>query len=220
MAFPTTPTNSLEQLQYDISKYFDQDSSEFSNDVNDIIRLGELRVWRDTDGAFGFRKISTGSLIPSTSIQSIFPASPYSLITSMLVGTSFLLNKNETFIQAVNAELSSGTPIYYALTSNDNSTGCILLAPSPSTSLTYTIEYRSANSLLDFPNGTWLYFNAYDLLFNACLVEAVPYLRYDQEQMQDAELFYTESLGFFNIEYLKMTAGIFREAEPWRLSTT
>lgn len=204
MPFPTTPSNTLEQLQYDVSCWVDQSSDEFYDSINEIIQRAEKRIWRNLNVAVGYHKIDNGSLTSGVETQSIYPSEDYSVITSIrLSSEDYLLNKNETFISELNDEVDSGVPRYYCVSSDDGYEPVVLIAPIPDSNYQYVMEYRTLTSLIDNTDGTWLTSNASDILFHATVLESLIFLKYPKDQIAAEEQVFKLLMEQLNGLYIK-----------------
>ena len=204
MPFPTTPSTTLQQLQYDVSCWVDQSSEEFYESINELIQRAEWRIWRDLDRAVGYHKIASGSLSASVEVQSIYPSDAYSVVTSLrLIEGDYLLAKNETFISEINDEVSTTEPRYYCVSSDDGYNPLLMVAPIPDTNYQYVLEYRTLTSLVDNTNGTWLTANASDILFHATVLESLIFLKYPKDQIAAQEQMYNMLLTQLKDLYFK-----------------
>lgn len=179
-----------------IQNWTEDDSTEFAAVIDDIIGLAELRIYRDIDFDF----IRTHATVTGAASDR-YLAKP----TDFVVDRSLYVTAGGTFYpmeaKSVNwimdywpTVASEDQPAYYADWDNDT----FLIAPTPDTTYTFTLEYERRPDRLSSSNTTtWLATNAPDLLLFACLVESSAFL---QELGQGPEK------GMFEVWELKYQA--------------
>jgi hypothetical protein len=159
-------------LRADVANWTNNESTELAAALDTIIRLAELRIYRELD-----LRIFRNSVPGVTATGDPYLALPNDclVVRALRLSTgAHLLNRDETFLHEFwpNAALTS-TPRYYAPW--DEST--VLLAPTPDAVYPVTFVYtRQPTGLSATVTTTWLSLNAYDLLLNACLLESASYL--------------------------------------------
>lgn len=160
------------QLRADIANWTNNESTELTAALDTIIHLAELRLYRELD-----LRIFRNSASSVTAIGDPYLALPIDCLVVRALRLSsgvHLLNRDESFIHEFwpNAAVTA-SPRYYAPW--DEST--VLLAPTPDQAYGITIVYtRQPTGLSASTTTTWLSTFAYDLLLQACLLEAAGYL--------------------------------------------
>jgi hypothetical protein len=171
-------------LRADIIGWTNNESTELAAALDTIIRLAELRLYRELD-----LRIFRNSATSTTAIGDPYLALPIDCLVVRALRLSsgvHLLNRDETFIHEFwpNAA-TTASPRYYAPWSETT----VLLAPTPDAAYAVTIVYtRQPTGLSATSTTTWLSLNAYDLLLQACLLEAAGYLEGVTKERMDMYL--------------------------------
>ena len=192
----------LNDLRFQLREWSENNYDSFLDDLERIIYQGELRVWRATNGLIGHMEQLTGTLTPSIEIQSILPSTQPLILASIQVGSVLLDAKTPNFVIEVSNKTSEGTPLYYSQTYLDETIPMVLVAPKPSTSLSYTLKYWTLNSLINNPSGTWLSERAYDIIFQSCLLEMMRYLEVPADRKQSEFQKLKQKLVSFNSQQI------------------
>lgn len=164
------------QLTTAIQNWTEDDSSEFAAVIDDIIGMAELRIYRDID--FDFMK-KHATVTGAASDQYLAKPSDFVTDRSMYVtasGTYYLMQaKPASWIRDYWPTVATESrPEYYADWDDDT----WLIAPTPDTTYTFTLEYQYRPARLSSSNTTtWLSTNAPDLLLYACLTESAAFLQ-------------------------------------------
>jgi hypothetical protein len=159
-------------LRADIANWTNNASTELTAALDTIILLAELRLYRELD-----LRIYRESRISTTESGNQYVTLPTDclVVRALRLSTGVhLLNRDETFLREFwpNAALTAA-PRYYAPW--DEAT--LVLAPTPDQAYSVTLVYtRQPAGLSATVTTTWLSLNAYDLLLQACLLEAAGYL--------------------------------------------
>lgn len=159
------------QMRAAVAGFLLDTSDELQADLATLIRLGELRIYREADLRV-FRQHAYTSLITGDYFLNLPPDCLVVRDIRMTNG-SYLENEPESFIREYWPDPAVlGTPKYYSQWNQ----ATVLLAPTPSegvqVELTYT--YQPPGLSADVPT-TWLSTFAEDLLLYAILVEASAY---------------------------------------------
>lgn len=113
---------------------------------------------------------------------------------------SFLMNKDVNFIrEAYPSASSTGTPKYYAIfgpRSDDPNELSFIVGPTPDAAYSVELHYYYMPESIVTAGSTWLSENFDSVLLNACLVEAIRFMKgepdlvalYDKMFMQSLEL--------------------------------
>jgi hypothetical protein len=161
-----------DELITNIKAWTEDDSAEFSAQLNFIISLAEIRVAREAD-LNTFRKTST-SLVTTNGVDEV--NTPADMVVPRFVQLTasgqFLLPKDESYIREYNRSVTTATtPLYYAQF-QDGDTNKFILGPTPDAAYNMTVGYTYRPTGLSSSNTTtWLSTNIPDLLFYACLME-------------------------------------------------
>jgi hypothetical protein len=175
MSFSVTYTT----LSSKLLDWEEENSTEFTAAIDDIIPLGESRLLRDLD-LERFNVKATGAF--TISDQEV--TRPSNLLT---VKSFTYLNASSEIVYVERKTYdyldmywpiagSSDSPLFYCEL-NDSS---LRVVPTPSAALPYTIRgIARPDGLTSSNNTSWLGTNVGDLLFLACLMESAIYLKED-----------------------------------------
>ena len=163
--------NTYAELVQNIKDFMEDDGTEFSNEIDKIIDLAELRISRDVITPEFKRKVTS-----AFSANDPFLTMPTDLVTlehlqviNSNVRTLLLLKSDEFITEYWPNRTSTGVPKYY--TYFDTST--IYVAPTPSSNLSIELSYKRRLPALSSSNtSNWTSINAADALLYACLIEA------------------------------------------------
>lgn len=185
-----------------VARVADTTENTFNTDVMDnFIRQAEVRIYQTVQLA-NLKKDATGSLVIGTATLDC-PADLLSIYSVAVVEAGgawrFLLDKDINFLrEAYPNPSTTGTPRHYALTQPAPGTPLVLrltLAPTPSATLTYNINYSYRPESIVTANETWLGDHFDNALFNATLVEAARYMKAETDIVQMYEGMYTQSIA-------------------------
>jgi len=190
-----------------IQTWVEDNNTEFTTALDNIIGLGETRLIRDLDLEI-FSTTSTGTFtVGSQSITK--PSGVVALKSLYYTDTNneevYLNRKSDDFLTFYwkNAA-TTGTPLYYA----ENTETTWRVAPTPSTGSTWTARYITRPTGLSSSTATtFLSTNAADLLFKACLIESQQYLKLDPSEGGVIGLItseYNNLLPRAKLEFLRM----------------
>lgn len=160
-----------EQMRNAVKGFLIDSSSELEADLDTLIRLGEVKIYREADLRLFKRHAFTALIIGDYWLE--LPPDCMVVRDIRFTGGAYLENETETFLREVYPDTSvMGTPKYYA----QWDAGTVMLAPTPANSaqveMTYT--YQPPGLSAGTPT-TWLSTNAEDLLLYAILAEASVY---------------------------------------------
>ena len=172
----------------------EDDDTEFTGSIDDLINLGEMRLWRDLDLSIftseGTASTSTGvetATKPVTDTELVVTQSIY--YDSAGVRT-FLELRSTDFVRDHQVIGATAPPKYY---SEQTETDWLL---SPIPDAIYTLNSRGVTRPTRLSAGnptTWLSLHQDDLLFKACLAESEKFLKADDRvEMWKAD--YVDSL--------------------------
>ena len=190
---------SFTTLKTDIVDYLDNDTTELSNQLNQIIENAEDQLADDvTEDAFFDKETGTLSIGDNTVNK---PAAErgirYFQITSG--STIIQLERRElTFLREFYSSTSdTGTPKYFG----EYDSSSFLIAPSPSAALSYEIGYTQRLPRLNTGNTTNFYTsNAYQLLLYCALNHAAVYVKYPEAAAMYMQ-YYERALAGINKRY-------------------
>lgn len=162
-------------LLIDIPAYLENDDAELAAALPTIIQNAQDAMLRDLQVAELFGTVS-GSLTTS-SISVPRPSDLQSLRGMTILTSSGLVSLNYRdrgwMEQFWPAQGQTATPIYYGVLD----AGTLMVAPTPNSSLFYTLQYKKRLEYLSASNSSnWLSTNAYDTLLAACLVEGARFV--------------------------------------------
>ena len=166
-----------------LQQWLEDDDTEFSASIDDIINLGELRLWRDLDLAIFTSTDSTTTAVSTDTLTK--PTSDAELVTwqSLYYDNGDkrvrLELRSYEYVRDYQTPTSLGPPRYYAELSDTQ----WLLAPTPDA--IYVVESRGLTRPTKLSSGnqtTWLSKHQDDLLFKACLAEAEGMLKGDDRR--------------------------------------
>jgi hypothetical protein len=167
------------QLSAKLQTWLEDDDAEFTGSINDVINLGEMRVWRDLDLSI-FTSLGTAATAASTPTLTK-PVTDAELVTWQslfyLSGSErrWLELRSVDFVRDHTPTVNAA-PRYYAELSETQ----WLLSPIPDA--IYTVNTRGITRPTRLSVGnptTWLSQHQDDLLFKACLAEAESFLKAD-----------------------------------------
>lgn len=175
--------NTYTDLINGIQAWVEDVTSDFTDDLNDIVDLGEKRLLRDLDLAIFRRVDSTLTLTASTAeATKATISSPDLRIATKAVwltggglsGPVFLEQRSYEYVTMYNSGASDGTPKFYGEKDEDT----FIFGAPPDDTYTVNERFISRPEPLSTSNETnWLSDNAYDILFKACLAEACAFLK-------------------------------------------
>jgi len=187
-------------LKADLIDLTENNSSDFATESDQFIDTVELRLSRELRNCPELYKHQTSTL----TVSDPFITKPTDLITmisfqvlSSAAARTAIEYRDVSFINEYwPTRTSTGTPKFYADWDDDY----LIVAPTPSATLTIEINYRKRFDALSGSNTTsWLTENAYDLLLYGCLIEAAIYDK-NPQMMQMYEKRYQEALTTVNAE--------------------
>jgi hypothetical protein len=164
------------ELVASIKYYTENTEADFVTEIPTFVKQTEDRIFHIVDHLPVFRKGATTTVTASSAYLAtpsdfIFP---YSLAVLTGTTTTYLLNKDVTFIRAAYPDASvEGEPVYYALW-DDNT---FIMAPTPDTTYTAQIDYTYKPESIVTASTSWLGSNAESTLLYGCLVEAYTFMK-------------------------------------------
>lgn len=169
------------ELEQNLQDWLEDDDAEFQGSIEEVIQLGQMRLWRDLDlSIFTSEDTATTSIGAATITKPVTDTelvSFKSLWYDNLGERTFLELRSADFIRDYQVPGQNAAPKYYC----ELNEAQWELAPVPDA--IYTINTRGTTRLdvLDPITNTtnWLSLHQSDLLFKACLAEAENFLKAD-----------------------------------------
>lgn len=168
------------ELTQKLQDWLEDDDAEFVGSIDDVINLGEMRLWRDLDlSIFTSEDTATTSLSQETVTK---PVTDPELVTWQSIYydnagvRTFLELRSTDWVRDHQTIGATAPPKYYAETSETD----WLLSPIPDSA--YTLNARGVTRptrLSGTQTTTWLSTHQDDMLFKACLAEAEGFLKSD-----------------------------------------
>lgn len=186
------------QLTQRIINWTEDDSTELSGVIDDIIDLAELRILKEANPMVA-RKTDTIALTGGSPAAPV----PADIVTPRWVriqSGATLLQKDESYIREFWPNpATTGVPRYYAWSGDGTSE--FIVAPTPAVATTLEIGYTYRIAGLSSGNPTnWLSLNASDLLFYACMLEANAFLKMNEVDTRKFTELYERALQSFVAE--------------------
>ena len=168
-------------LVTNIKNFIEDDSAEFEASIPEIITQAESMIFGRLPNLPCYRKNLTGNLIVGTKEYSVSGARMIRqvAVTKADSDVIYLKHRVDSYLRDYTPNAStSGVPFMYA-TKDANTSGIkILLAPSPSATLAYEIDFIGLETGLSPSNAnSWVGDNAEQVLLTACLLESSAFLK-------------------------------------------
>lgn len=168
------------ELVQKLQDWLEDDDAEFVGSVDDVINLGEMRLWRDLDLSI-FTAEDTAATAASTDTVTKPTTDPQlvswqSIYYDNAGERTHLELRSTDFVRDHQVIGATAPPKYYAETSETD----WLLSPIPDA--IYTLNARGITRptrLSGTQTTTWLSTHQDDMLFKACLAEAEGFLKAD-----------------------------------------
>jgi hypothetical protein len=181
--------NTYSTLIQAIQDWAEDDDAEFLARLPDIVDLGEKRLLRDLDLALFRRQATPIVLVPAVaSVTKSTISAPNLRVATKglwvtgtgLAGPTFLELRSHEYVTMYSAGVAAAVPRYYA--EQDETTW--IVSPAPALAYSLHERYLSRPTRLGAGNQTnWLSTHAYDILFKACLAEALAFLKADARKV-------------------------------------
>ena len=158
----------------------EDDSTELSSSLDNIIAQAEEMVFQRLPNLPCFRKSATGNLTIGTADYTIASARMIRQVSvTSSSNVSYLNHKIDSYLRDYWPNSSTtGTPIMYSTKSASTSGTVITLAPTPSATLAYQVDYIAPETGLGSSNAnTWVDTNAPAVLLAAALYETSAFLK-------------------------------------------
>jgi hypothetical protein len=172
-------------------------------DMNTFIRQAEQRIYNTVQIA-NLRKNMTGSLTANNKYLSC-PSDFLSTYSLAVVDGSgnyeYLLNKDVNFIRQAYpnpAPANNGLPKYYAIfgpTSNDTTELSFILGPTPDEAYAVELHFYYYPESIVTAGTTWLGDNFDSALLNGTMVEAIRFMKGEQDMVKLYQDMYLQSIA-------------------------
>jgi hypothetical protein len=170
-------------------------------DMNTFIRQAEQRIYNTVQIA-NLRKNMTGTLSANNKYLACPPdfLSTYSLAVVDADGNyQYLLNKDVNFIREAYPNPSdTGLPKHYAIfgpASNAVTELSFILGPTPSTNFAVELHFYYYPESIVTAGTTWLGDNFDSALLNGTMVEAIRFMKGEQDMVKLYQDMYIQSIG-------------------------
>tara|TARA_X000001388_G_scaffold16856_2_gene10401 strand:- start:96 stop:719 length:624 start_codon:yes stop_codon:yes gene_type:complete len=198
-------------LVSNIQNFVEDDSTELSNSIPTIIAQAEEMIFQRLPSLPCYRKTTTGTLVVGTADYTVATAR---MIRQVSVTSSsnviFLDHRIDSYLRDYwpNSSTTS-TPRMYSTKNATTSGTVITLAPTPSATLSYAVDFAAPETGLSSSNANnWIGDNAEHLLLTAALYETSAFLKasetlnlYKTKFDESVALFQQEMSRNYNAEY-------------------
>lgn len=172
------------ELSAKLQEWLEDDDTEFTGSIDDVINLGEMRLWRDLDLSI-FKAEGTTPTVASTETL-LKPVTDTELVTfqSLYFDFDFGTGLERTWLELRSVDFvrdhqvigATAPPRYYA----EQTELAWLLSPIPDDIYTVITRGITRPTRLSVGNPTtWLSLHQDDMLFKACLAESEGFLKSD-----------------------------------------
>ena len=169
------------QLVSNIQNFLEDDGTELSASIDQIIGQAEEMVFQRLPNLPCFRKTTSASLVQGTSdyvVPSARMIRQVSIITSNVV--SYINHRVDSYLRDYSPNATTqGVPEMYSTKTAAIGGTTITVAPTPdATTSTYQVDFIAPETGLSSSNAnTWVGDNAENVLLAACLYEASAFLK-------------------------------------------
>ena len=215
------------QLSAKLQAWLEDDDAEFTASIDDVINLGEMRLWRDLDLSLFSADATTPTVNATETV--VKPVNSEVVAWQSLYydnGTTrvWLELRSYDFVRDHQSIGATAPPKYYC----EQTETAWLLSPIPDA--IYTVNARGTLRPTRLSSGnttTWLSQHQDDILFKACLAEAEGFLKSDdrvdmwnQAYMAALPLAKRETYELMNQHYhltpMELPAAPLNQAQPQR----
>ena len=192
------------ELVSNIQNFLEDDSTELSNSIPTIITQAENLIFQRLPNLPCFRKITTGTLSVGTFEYTVATARMIRQVSvTSSSNVSFLNHKIDSYLRDFHPNSSTtGTPIMYS--TKDSGTGGIVitLAPTPSATLAFQVDFIAPETGLSSGNAnSWVGTFAENILLSAALYESSAFLKAGEtvklykDQFDEAIALFQQEMG-------------------------
>ena len=199
-------------LVSNIQNFLEDDSTELSNSIDQIISQAEDMIFPRLPSLFCFRGSVSGTLIVGTSEYTIPTARMIRQVsvTDSSSNVVYLNHRLDSYVRDYWPNSSTtATPEMYSTNSSGVAGTVVMLAPTPDATLAYKVDYIAPETGLSSSNTTsWIGNNAENVLLSASLLEASAFLKapetinlYKAQFDEAVQLFQQEMARTYEAEY-------------------
>ena len=168
-------------LVTNIKNFIEDDSTEFETSIPTIITQAESMIFGRLPNLPCYRKKQSGNLVIGTKEYSVADARMIRqvAVTKADSDVVYLKHRIDSYLRDYTPNAStSGIPFMYATRDATTAGIRVLLAPSPSATLAYEIDFIGLETGLSPTNAnSWIGDNAEQVLLTACLLESSAFLK-------------------------------------------
>jgi hypothetical protein len=168
------------ELSQNLQDWLEDDDAEFVGSIDEVINLGEMRLWRDLDLSIFTSEDSAATAASTETLTK--PTTDTELVTWQSLWydsageRTFLELRSVDYVRDYQTPGATAAPRYYAELNETD----WLLAPIPDAIYTVNTRGTTRPTRLSASNTTtWLSLHQDDILFKACLAEAEGFLKSD-----------------------------------------
>ena len=199
-------------LKANIQNFVEDDSTELTASIDVIIAQAEEMVFQRLPNLPCFRKVTTGNLVVGTFDYTVATARMIRQVsvTDSSSNVNYLNHRIDSYLRDYwPNSATTGTPIMYSTKNATTSGTVITLAPTPSATLAYQVDFIAPETGLSSSNAnTWIDTNAPAVLLAAALYETSAFLKsadtlslYKTQFDEAAQLFVQEMQRDYAAEY-------------------
>ena len=207
-------------LKANIQNFMEDDSTELTASIDVIIAQAEEMVFQRLPNLPCFRKVTTANLVVGTfeyTVASAFSSNSPAIrmirqvsVTDSSSNVNYLNHRVDSYLRDYwPNSATTGTPIMYSTKNATISGTVITLAPTPSATLAYQVDFIAPETGLSSSNAnTWIDTNAPAVLLAAALYETSAFLKsadtlslYKTQFDEAAQLFVQEMQRDYAAEY-------------------
>ena len=199
-------------LKANIQNFMEDDSTELTASIDVIIAQAEEMVLQRLPNLPCFRKVTTGNLVIGTFEYTVASARMIRQVsvTDSSSNVNYLNHRVDSFLMDYLAnKATTGTPKMYSTKNATTSGTVIALAPTPSATLAYQVDFIAPETGLSSSNAnSWIDTNAPAVLLAAALYETSAFLKaadtlslYKTQFDEAAQLFVQEMQRNYAAEY-------------------
>jgi hypothetical protein len=185
-----------------IQNFVEDDSTELSNSIPNIIAQAEEMIFQRLPSLPCFRKVTTGTLVVGTADYTVASSRMIRQVSvTSSSNVSYLDQKVDSYLRDYwpNSN-TTGTPIMYSTKNATTSGTVITLAPTPSATLSYQVDFIAPETGLSSSNAnSWIGNNAENVLLSAALYETSAFLKAG-ETLNLYKTQFDEAVGLFQQE--------------------
>lgn len=169
------------ELSDNLQSWMEDDDAEFVGSIDEVINLGEMRLWRDLDLSIFTSEGTAATAIGTETVTK--PVTDLELVVTQSIYYDTVANeriwlelRSTDFVRDHQVIGATAPPKYYAEQTETD----WLLSPIPDA--IYTLNARGVTRPTRLSVGnptTWLSLHQDDMLFKACLAEAEGFLKAD-----------------------------------------